>query len=265
ELRLKAPGDQRFLLDVAKLHLAWRRPGAAATSMRGHDVTVEIAAREPAPLAEAVRRVMLVRSDRVRQEARGLADRGLFGAAALLLRDLLAQIKAAPGFVVGEASPLGEAYELIVDEAMAMERNPDRAAYEMFRKSTVGSMLAVRAPGPASSRGVASSKLLEVTAGKYPEAFLVVMNGQAVGQRHLLKEECVIGRTASADLALGSDGVSRRHAEVYALEGEFWACDLGSTNVTKVNGKPLGSAPVKLRSGDVLLVGDVELSYVEKG
>lgn len=41
-------------------------------------------------------------------------------------------------------------------------------------------------------------------------------------------------------------------------------CDLGSTNVTKVNGKVLGSAPTKLKPGDVMLVGDVELRYEEK-
>ena len=73
-----------------------------------------------------------------------------------------------------------------------------------------------------------------------------------------------LDRTASADLPIVSDGVSRRHAEIYALEGEFWACDLGSTNVTKVNGTPLGAAPTKLKAGDVVLVGDVELRYEEK-
>ncbi len=230
-------------------------------STLAHDVTVEIAAREPGVLAEAASRVMLVRSDRVRIEARALADRAQFGGAAAMLRGLLAEIGRVPGFAVGEATPLGEAYELLVDEAMAMERTPDQEAYKMFRKSAMVSKLAMHAPPAASSRGVASSKLLEVAAGNYPEAFIVVMNGQDVGKRHLLKEECVIGRTASADLPILSDGVSRRHAEIYALEGEFWACDLGSTNVTKVNGIPLGSAPAKLKPGDVLLIGDVRLLY----
>ena len=205
-----------------------------------------------------------MRSDRGRSEARALADRGQFGGAAALLRRLLAEIGRVPGFVVGEGTPLGEAYELLVDEAMAMERNPDEEAYKMFRKSTMVSRLAIHAPPAASSRGVASSKLIEHTAGNYPEAFIVVMNGQDVGKRHLLKEECVIGRTASADLPILSGGVSRRHAEIHALEGEFWACDLGSTNVTQVNGRPLGSAPVKLEAGDVVRVGDVELLYEEK-
>jgi Ca-activated chloride channel family protein len=265
ELALRAPGPQRFLLDVGKLELAWRRPGARASdvSMLAHAIHLDIVDREPAVVGDAASRVMLVRADRVREEARALADRGNFGGAATLLRGLLAEVERVPGFVVGEGSPLGEAYELLVDEAMAMERRPDQEAYAMFRKSAMGSKLAMHAPPAASSRGAASSKLMEHTAGHFPEAYIVVKNGAEAGKRHRLREECVIGRTASADVPIVSDMVSRRHAEIYALEGEFWACDLGSTNVTKVNGAPLGSAPRKLKAGDVVLVGDVELVYEE--
>ena len=263
EVAMRAPGAQRFLLDVAKVKLAWRRPGAPDVSTLVEQVTAELAAREPQLVGEALRRVMLVRADRVREEARALADRGNFAGAATLLRGLLAEIDRVPGFVLGDGSPLGEAYELLVDEAMAMERRPDQEAYAMFRKSAMGSKLAMHAPPAASSRGVASSKLLDVAAGKFPEAYMIVKNGGDAGKRHRLREDCVIGRTASADIPIASDMISRRHAEVYALEGEYWACDLGSTNVTKVNGEPLGTVPCKLKPGDVLLVGDVELIYEE--
>ena len=143
-----------------------------------------------------------------------------------------------------------------------MERRPDSEAYARFRKSALASKLAMNAP--ASSRGAASTRMLEHTAGDFPEAYIVVKNGPGAGERHRLREECVIGRTASADIPIVSDRVSRRHAEVYALEGEFWVCDLGSTNTTAVNGKSLGSAPAKLKAGDVILVGGVELLYEEK-
>ncbi len=266
ELALRAPGPQRFLLDVGKLKLAWCRPGARASdvSMLTHDIHLDIVNREPAVVGEAASRVMLVRADRVREEARALADRGNFGGAGALLRGVLAEMERVPGFVVGDGTALGEAYELLVDEAMAMERKPDEEAYAMFRKSAMGSKLAMHAPPAASSRGVASSKLMEHTAGNFPKAYVVVKNGVEAGKRHRLREECVIGRTASADVPIVSDMVSRRHAEIYALEGEFWACDLGSTNVTKVNGAALGSAPRKLKAGDVVLVGDVELIYEEE-
>lgn len=264
ELAVRAPGAERFLLDVGKLQVSWRRPGAAQVETDGSAVTLEVAAREPEFVGDALARVMLVRADRARGEARALADRGNFAAAATVLRALLAEIERVPGFVVGEGSALGEAYELLVDEAMAMERKPDEEAYKMFRKSAMASQLAMHAPPAASSRGAASTRMVEVTAGNYPEAYVRVKTGKDAGARHRLREECVIGRTASADIPIVSDGVSRRHAEIYALEGEFWACDLGSTNVTKVNGKPLGSAPRKLTHGDVVLVGNVELVYEEK-
>ena len=261
ELRVQAPSAERFVLGLAKVRLGFRKPGARATHLLAGEATIEIADREPAPVGRAVHRVLLVRSDRVRQEARALADRGQFAGAAALLRALLAHMKAVPDFVVGEESPLGEAYELLVDEAIAMERNPDAETYGVFRKTTFGSKLAGGAP--MSARGAASTRLLEVSAGRYPTAQLVVLDGPGAGQRHMLKEECMIGRTAAADLALVSDGVSRRHAEVYAMEGEFWVCDLGSTNVTCINGTKLGTAPAKLLSGDVLLIGDVQIRYEE--
>jgi pSer/pThr/pTyr-binding forkhead associated (FHA) protein len=101
--------------------------------------------------------------------------------------------------------------------------------------------------------------MLDLAAGDVPEAYLVHGGG-----RHRLRAECTIGRAADADIALVSAGVSRRHAEIYALEGEFWASDLGSTNPTFVNGCPLGPSPVKLADGDRIVVGDVELVYEEK-
>ncbi len=263
EIGFPPPGDQRFLLDVAKVQVTWRQPGSSTASSLSDQVTAEIAAREPVLVVPAVTRVMLVRADRVREEARGLADRGNFGGAATLLRRELTEIERVPGFVVGSSTPLAEAYELLVDEAMAMDRKPDQEAYAMYRKSAIGSKLAMNA-APASSRGVASSKLIDVAAGNYPEAYIVIRNGADAGKRHRLGDDCVIGRTASADLPIASHQISRRHAEIYALEGEFWACDLGSTNVTKVNGEPLASAPRRLKPGDVVLVGDVELLYEEE-
>jgi Ca-activated chloride channel family protein len=258
EIAIAKPGAARFLADVARLSLGWKRPGTTEKKSIEEKLTVEIADRDPAIVAEAASRVMLVRADVVRDDARAAADRGAFASAATILRALLAEIDRVPGFVQGDGSPLAEAYELLVDEATAMERRPTAEAYRAFRKTTVASRLAAPAP-PSSSHGPASSRLLDMTAGNFPEAYLVVDGG-----RHRLGAECVIGRTASADLPIVSASISRRHAEVFALEGEFWACDLGSTNPTQLNGKSLGSKPEKLANGDVLRVGDIEIRYEEK-
>jgi Ca-activated chloride channel family protein len=258
EVVLRAPGDA-FLKDVARVSLRYQGPGAAPADRA---VTVEIADREPALVPEAAARVMLARADVARDEARGLADRRQFAAAAGRIRAVLAEIERVPGFVQADGSPLAEAYELLVDDAMAFERKPSEEEYAYYRKaSMVGSKLV--APAAASSRSVAGSKLLGHAAGNYPVAVLVVEKGPAVGVRHRLGEECVIGRTLEADIPILSHSVSRRHAEVFALEGEFWLTDLGSTNTTEVNGKRVAREPAKLRHGDVIRVGEVELRYEE--
>src|SRR5262249_7125459 len=158
-------------------------------------------------------------------------------------------------------TPLAEAYELLTDEAMAFERKPNSEEYARFRKATVSSRLASRVPSAAKSRGDASQKLIEHVAGDCPTAWLGELGthsragaGAGAGaagtndhQKFMLREECVIGRTSMADICITSDGVSRRHAEVFANAGEYWVADLGSTNATIVNGKQLGRAPHKLR------------------
>jgi len=262
EISVKAPGKQRFLAPIARASLAWKKPGSNDVATVASDVSVEVADREPSAVREGVTRVMLVRADRAREEARVLADRAQWGAAAALLRKVLADIDRVPGYIAGDGSALADAYELLVDEAMAFERRPSAEQYANFRKSAVASKLAAPMPPPSkTARGPASSRLLEHTAGDYPEAYITVKTGPHAGQRHRLKDECIIGRSADAHVAIASDSVSRRHAEIYALEGEFWACDLGSTNTTEVNGKPLFTTPTKLQHGDVLRVGSIELVY----
>jgi Ca-activated chloride channel family protein len=160
-----------------------------------------------------------------------------------------------------DGSPLAEAYELLVDEAMAFERRPSPEQYAAFRKATASSRLASRVPVEAKSRGDASQKLIEHVAGDCPPAWLVALD--KAGGRHPLHEEVVIGRTESADICVASSQVSRRHAEVFANAGDYWVADLGSTNPTIVNGQALGRAPHKLAPGDVIKVGEVELRYEE--
>ena len=262
EIAVSAAGSERFLLPIANVRAAWREPGRTNMHSATKDLTAAVAAREPGIVDEAIRRVMLVRTDDTRAEARGLADRSAFASAAGVLRALLVEMSRVPGFVVGEASPLGEAYELVLDEAMAMERNPDAEQYEMFRKAAMESKLAA-VPPPPSSRGVFSAQLLESSAGQFPKAELVVLTGPNAGQRRPLDAACVIGRTSAADFAIPSASISRRHAEVFAIDGKFMIRDYGSTNTTLVNGKPVRVAPETLRSGDVLKIGAVEIRYEE--
>jgi hypothetical protein len=70
----------------------------------------------------------------------------------------------------------------------------------------------------------------------------------------------VIGRSRECDIVLSDSNVSRRHAEIRPRGGDAWTItDLDSTNGVKVNGRAVGSAPLK--SGDQIDVGTVPVRF----
>lgn len=75
----------------------------------------------------------------------------------------------------------------------------------------------------------------------------------------ITRSPVVIGRLSSVDIVLADANVSRRHAEL-RREGPAWKLkDLGSTNGTFVNSKPVTDGP--LEDGDRLLFGNSELVF----
>ena len=75
------------------------------------------------------------------------------------------------------------------------------------------------------------------------------------GRSYQLDQELTLGRGSGCDVALPDDSyVSQRHARLYRRDGRVWLEDLGSTNGTYLNAKPV-SAPVVLHRGDRLQVG----------
>lgn len=265
ELKVTPPSADRFLTRLFDVTLRWRgvrgEPLACSES-----VTIEVADRDGALGPAAARRVLVVRADRAREAARAAADRGQFTTAAAGLRAVMKEIEALPGWGSGTDDRddlLREAYELLADEVMAFDRKPSAEQYSAFRKATVQSRLTAQVPKSARLRGEASSKLIEEIAGDCRPAWLVVIRSGVEAGRHRLREEAVIGRTSEADICVSSHSVSRKHAEIFANLGDYWVADLGSTNATLVNGQALGQAPHKLRVGDVIRVGEVELRYEE--
>lgn len=75
----------------------------------------------------------------------------------------------------------------------------------------------------------------------------------------------IAGRSGEADLVLGDDAVSRKHARFYPARGRIWVRDLGSRNGTFVN----GGAVVHhcLRPGDRVAIGSslAHFAQVEQG
>ncbi len=264
ELSIAAPGD-KFLTSVADVSVRFHEPGAPKDVARVDEaVTIEVSRATPAVVAGAAADVLLVRAERARGEARAMADKRQFGGAVAHLRALMSEIAAHPSYEAGDGSPLSEAYELLLDEATAMERLPDPEQWTAFRKSAVASKIAGAVPSAPRSRGDASTRLMDMAAGDVPDAWVEIVEGPGQGTRFHLKAECVIGRTASADIPIASASVSRRHAEIYALESTFFVADLGSTNPTLINGVRLGSQPHALRAGDVVKVGEVSLAFGTK-
>jgi len=84
------------------------------------------------------------------------------------------------------------------------------------------------------------------------------------GQRYSLRDPLLIGRSARNDITLEDDWVSAEHLRLRRLHGAWLAEDLGSTNGTRLNGRPLKGA-ARVRAGDVLDLGRVKFKLVEQG
>lgn len=83
---------------------------------------------------------------------------------------------------------------------------------------------------------------------------LVHVQGTELGRvRMLEKDNTLIGRSTEADLWLGDDGVSRKHARLVRLEEDFFIEDLKSANGTFVQGERVSRQ--KLKDGDQIQLG----------
>ena len=92
---------------------------------------------------------------------------------------------------------------------------------------------------------------------------VVVVQGPAAGARVALEREVVIGRDPRCELPIGAADVSRRHARIVPDAEGHRVVDLGSTNGTWVNGRPITSR--KLAPGDRIELGSCVLRYLRQG
>ena len=67
---------------------------------------------------------------------------------------------------------------------------------------------------------------------------------------------CVVGRHPGCDRRVNNPHVSRRHCAFRLRDGRAWVQDLGSSNGTRLNGKPLTKAS-PLAEGDRLDLADL--------
>ena len=92
-----------------------------------------------------------------------------------------------------------------------------------------------------------------------PSAYRLLVKGGGISSVHALPEgETVIGRIAPADLVLADSQVSSRHAIVTLVDGRVEIRDLGSTNGTFANGRPLKASA--LEHGNAVTIGPFTLT-----
>jgi hypothetical protein len=88
-----------------------------------------------------------------------------------------------------------------------------------------------------------------------PAKHLIVAEGPERGREISVPPEGIrIGRSSRNDIVFDDSAMSRFHCRFYVKAGDgLWVADLGSSNQTLVNGKPVQE--VRVRVGDVLTVG----------
>jgi pSer/pThr/pTyr-binding forkhead associated (FHA) protein len=94
-----------------------------------------------------------------------------------------------------------------------------------------------------------------------PGRYLALTDGGVTMLVELEREVTHIGRGYAADLRLEEHRVSRRHAILVQRGARVRLLDDRSANGTFVNGRRIVES--ELRDGDVVLIGPVELRYVE--
>ena len=94
-------------------------------------------------------------------------------------------------------------------------------------------------------------------------AALIVLAGPQAGARFLLDAQTLrIGRDRAVDILLDHVTVSRKHAVITRLDGEYTVRDEGSLNGTLVNGLLVENS--HLRGGDVLQIGTFRMRFLHR-
>jgi hypothetical protein len=250
-------------LEAVVVKARYRRAGATELQSVALTVRLPVVDREPELVAEAHVAALLARAEVARAEARALADRGNFDAAAAILRRHLALLEGAPGYQKMDGSALSEAVEQLVDEVTAYERRPTGHEYAEFKATQLGVDVAQGGKHLADERSVRVSSFIEHASGQLVCGGAVVVRGPSGVEvaRLPLATELTVGRVVGNDVVIASGNISKRHARIVVRDGKAIVVDLKTTNGTFVNGRRV-QAPLVLGAGDRVVVGDHSLEVV---
>ena len=252
----------RGLRRLLEGRLSYWRAGHDAPHTEDLPLIVQVAEETSDPNPVIAAQVALSRAEDTRQEARILADAGRFDEAVAALRRADEHLEALPSAQRSEGSFVFDAQELLRDEAAAFGQRPKGARWRTMRRRSMTHTFTLRDMTPASYNTPLSRSLVSTIAGSFPRAYLEVLNGEHIGQRHPLGVHQILGRTATADVRLADPHASRFHAEIAAQQGVFMLVDSGGRNRTCLNGREL-VRPEPLSHGAVLCIGETLLKYCE--
>ena len=91
---------------------------------------------------------------------------------------------------------------------------------------------------------------------------ILSLDGQVIKEFTLTKERSTIGRKPHNDIQIDNLAVSGEHAIIMTILNDSFLEDLGSTNGTLVNGKPVKKH--FLQNNDVVEIGKYKLKYVNE-
>lgn len=127
--------------------------------------------------------------------------------------------------------------------------------------------LSVPVPEPVAPSGTVYDYAADDFGNETPEPGPPAIDTITVGETDhdvaLRGDRMVLGRLQGCDVCLADANVSRRHAELLLIDGEWYLADLESTNGTMLNGEPVTRA--RLRDGDVIEIGVTRLTYHRAG
>ncbi len=89
---------------------------------------------------------------------------------------------------------------------------------------------------------------------------LEITKGEFIGKTFNLKMKTTVGRELDNDIVLVDPKISRYHAQIILDDGQWVITDLGSSNQTFVNDKPI-SDPTPLQPDDRISLGEIELAF----
>ena len=118
----------------------------------------------------------------------------------------------------------------------------------------VNPKLAATAPAEAPARPRGGPPEQRRRRAGHAQRLVMVEPKERRGHSWDLADEVTLGRAAGCQVTLDDSYVSQLHARVFRRDGVTYVEDLGSTNGTFVNSRPV-SAPTPLRKGDKVKVG----------